>query len=82
MMMCYLLLTICNNDETIVCYHSVMSSGLNAMAAVLLEDYIKPFCCIDVKGLKAKVVSMTIGKYKRTIYKYCKSCPLQYYLKL
>ncbi|KAL5018322.1 hypothetical protein ScPMuIL_004044, partial [Solemya velum] len=39
---------------------SVMSSGLNAMAAVLLEDYIKPFCCIDVKGLKAKVVSMTI----------------------
>lgn len=42
--------------------NSVMSSGLNAMAAVILEDYIKPCCCSDIKGLKAKAVSMTIGE--------------------
>ena len=44
---------------------STISSGLNAMSTVLLEDFIKPFCCasfVNKKGLiLSKVLVILIG---------------------
>ncbi|XP_046363363.1 sodium-coupled monocarboxylate transporter 2-like [Haliotis rufescens] len=36
---------------------STLSSGLNAVAAVILEDYIRPYCCITITDFRATVVS-------------------------
>lgn len=36
---------------------SSISSGLNAMSAVLLEDFLKPFCCKSLTGKKAILLS-------------------------
>ncbi|XP_046353961.2 sodium-coupled monocarboxylate transporter 2-like [Haliotis rufescens] len=36
---------------------STLSSGLNALAAVILEDYIRVFCCTRITDFRATVVS-------------------------
>ncbi|XP_071115152.1 sodium-coupled monocarboxylate transporter 1-like [Haliotis cracherodii] len=36
---------------------STLSSGLNALAAVMLEDYIRPYCCTTFTDFRATVVS-------------------------
>ncbi|XP_046363311.1 sodium-coupled monocarboxylate transporter 1-like [Haliotis rufescens] len=36
---------------------STLSSGLNAVAAVMLEDYIRPYCCITITDFRATVLS-------------------------
>ncbi|XP_046543067.1 sodium-dependent multivitamin transporter-like [Haliotis rubra] len=36
---------------------STLSSGLNALAAVMLEDYIRPYCCTTITDFRATVVS-------------------------
>lgn len=36
---------------------STISSGLNAVAAVLLEDFVKPYCCKKISGYAATLFS-------------------------
>ncbi|XP_048240259.1 sodium-coupled monocarboxylate transporter 2-like [Haliotis rufescens] len=36
---------------------STLSSGLNALAVVMLEDYIRPYCCTTFTDFRATVVS-------------------------
>ncbi|XP_071115307.1 sodium-coupled monocarboxylate transporter 2-like [Haliotis cracherodii] len=36
---------------------STLSSGLNALAVVMLEDYIRPYCCSTITDFRATVVS-------------------------
>ena len=38
-----------------------MSSGLNAIAAVFLEDLIKPCCLSNISARRATVLSKIVG---------------------
>lgn len=46
-------------------WNSTVSSGLNSLAAIILEDFIRPFCCTNMDDARAtkvsKVVAIVIG---------------------
>ena len=41
---------------------STISSGLNAISAVLLEDFTKPFCCTKLTPHRATLLAKIFGK--------------------
>lgn len=50
------------NYHSSIFSHSTISSGLNAVAAVLLEDFVKPYCCKKISGYAATLFSKATGK--------------------
>ena len=36
---------------------STVSSGLNSLAAICLEDFVRPFCCVGMSDARATHVS-------------------------
>ena len=38
-------------------FHSTVSSGLNSLAAIILEDFVRPFCCTNMDDVRATKVS-------------------------
>ena len=51
------------NYQCSIFSHSTISSGLNAVAAVLLEDFVKPYCCKKISGYAATLFSKATGKF-------------------
>jgi hypothetical protein len=43
------------NFDTFFC--STVSSGLNSLAAICLEDFVRPFCCTGMTDARATNVS-------------------------
>ena len=41
---------------------STISSGLNAVSAVMLEDYVKPIFCKKISPERATLLSKAFGK--------------------
>jgi len=37
--------------------YSTVSSGLNSLAAICLEDFVRPFCCVGMSDARATNVS-------------------------
>lgn len=42
---------------------STISSGLNSLSAVVLQDLIKPYCAPKVSDQRATLISKGLGKY-------------------
>lgn len=67
---------VANFDDT--CFSSV-SSGLNAIAAVMLEDFCKPSCCKDITDNTATLLSRGFGKNIVFIFLNSKKRQCKYY---
>ena len=47
--------------ETLLPFHSTVSSGLNSLAAIILEDFVRPFCCTNMDDARATKVSKILA---------------------